>query len=113
VASTTLSPAQRSLRARIGAFALHATGGTSTAAGTRAFLDRFEREVRAAAAARCEALTPEEAARRIRSARRAHFAKLALASSRARSKRRAAPDDQRPGTATEARGDRRELPPAA
>jgi hypothetical protein len=74
------------MRARIGALALHASGGTSTAAGTRAFLDRFEREVLNAAAARGEQLTPEETAKRTRNARRAYFQRLALASSRARSK---------------------------
>jgi hypothetical protein len=92
VAGTTLTPEQRRIRARIGALALHASGGTSTAAGTRAFLDRFEREVLAAAAARGDALTPEETARRVRSARRAYFQRLALASSRARGKGKAGPD---------------------
>ena len=85
---TTLTPEQRSIRARIGAFALHATGGTSTKAATAAMLSRFDREVQEAAAARGETLAPVEFASRVRSARRAHFARLALASSIARSKKK-------------------------
>jgi hypothetical protein len=94
VASTALTPEQRRIRGRIGAFALHASGGTSTSAATRAFLDRFEREVSEAAAARGVTLTPEETAKRVRSARRAYFQRLALASSRARSKRKTSPGDE-------------------
>jgi len=82
MAGTTLTPEQRSLRARIGAFALHAQGGTSTRAGTAAFLSRFEREVDPDGT-----LAPEERARRATLARKAYFARLALASSRARSKK--------------------------
>jgi hypothetical protein len=100
VASTTLlTPEQRRIRARIGAFALHASGGTSTKAGTAAFLSRFEREAQEAAAARGETLTPDELASRARSARKAYFARLALASSRARSKRKAPPAIGTPGGA--------------
>lgn len=39
-----LSPSQRMLRARLAAPTLHAHGGTSIAAGTAAFLAKFERE---------------------------------------------------------------------
>jgi hypothetical protein len=88
VASTTLTPEQRRIRARIGAFALHAQGGTQTRSGTEAFLSRFRAEVDAAAAARGEVLSSQEAERRALLARRAYFAKLALASSRARSKKK-------------------------
>ena len=91
MAGTTLTPAQRTLRARIGAFALHAAGGTNTRAGTAAFLQKFVRDVEEAAAARGETLTPAEVNRRAVLARREHFARLALASSRARSKKKAAP----------------------
>jgi hypothetical protein len=84
---TTLTAAQRSLRARIGAFALHAQGGTSTRAGTAAFLSRFETAVDPAGS-----LSPEERAKRATQARKAYFAKLALASSRARSQKKAGPD---------------------
>lgn len=87
MAGTTLTPEQRSLRARIGAFALHAQGGTSTKAGTAAFLRRFEAEVDPDGV-----LAPEERTRRAFLARRAYFAKLALSSSRARSKKRGGPD---------------------
>jgi hypothetical protein len=90
MAGTTLTPAQRTLRARIGAFALHAAGGTNTRAGTAAFLEKFVRDVKEAAAARGETLTPAEVERRAVLARRQHFARLALASSRARSKKKAA-----------------------
>jgi hypothetical protein len=99
---STLTPEQRSLRARVGAYALHAQGGTSTRAGTAAFLSRFEREVRDAAALRGEELPPDELARRARSARKAYFARLALASSRARSHRKADAVGQKPASAEEA-----------
>jgi hypothetical protein len=93
--STTLTPEQRSIRAPIGAFALHAQGGTSTGAGTRAFLSRFVAEVVAAAEARGETLTLQETERRAQMARKAYFGRLALASSRSRTKK-AGQDDQRP-----------------
>ena len=74
VASTThLTAEQRRIRARIGAFALHATGGTNTGPATAANLARFDREVQAAAEARGERLTPTEFAARVRSARRAYL----------------------------------------
>lgn len=77
--NTMLTPTQRSLRARCAAYALHAQGGTSTKAGTAAFLRRFEIEVNPDGT-----LPPEESARRAEFARRAHMARLALRSSRAR-----------------------------
>ena len=107
MAGTSLTPEQRSLRARIGAFALHAQGGTSTGAGTAAFLARFEREVDPDGA-----LAPEERARRAGLARKAYMARLALASSRARSKRRARPDRDS-GRAVEDGGHDAEPRPAA
>lgn len=76
-----LTPSQRTLRARAAAFALHAKGGTSTKAGTAAFLARFEREVDPTGI-----LTPVERARRAEFARKAYFSRLALKASRARSK---------------------------
>lgn len=87
MAGTTLTPEQRSLRARAGAYALHAQGGTSTRAATAAFLSRFDREVDPAGT-----LPPDERARRAKFARKAYFAKLALASSRARSHGNRKPD---------------------
>lgn len=104
MASTALTAEQRRIRGRIGAFALHATGGTSTQAATAAMLSRFDREVQEAAAARGETLTPGEFASRVRSARRAHFARLALASSRARSNKRAASTIVSPEAATSREG---------
>ena len=78
----SLTPSQRSLRARAAAHALHANGGTSTHAGTAAFLSRFERQVDPEGI-----LLPEERARRAAHARKGYFAKLALRASRARSKK--------------------------
>jgi hypothetical protein len=94
VVRTTLTKEQLALRGRIGALALHATGGTSTKAATAAQLARFDRQVAEAAAARGETLTPEEFARRVRSARKAHFSRLALKSSLVRARRKADTPDE-------------------
>ncbi len=77
----TLSPASRSLRARIGAYALHAKHDAreTTAAARAAALARFEREVDPDGK-----LLPAERARRAGFARKAHFARLALKSARVR-----------------------------
>jgi hypothetical protein len=76
-----LSPKERSLRARVGAYALHAQGGTSTKAGTIAFLARFEAQVDP------EGVLPaNERARRAQFARKSYMASLALKSARARSR---------------------------
>jgi hypothetical protein len=83
-ASTRLTAEQRSLRARAGAYALHAQGGTSTAAATAASMKRFEAEVDPDGL-----LAPDERARRATFARRAYMAKLALRSSIARARARA------------------------
>lgn len=77
-----MTPAERSLRARAGAHALHAQGGTSTKAGTTAFLARFERQVDPGGT-----LAPEERARRADHALKSHMAALSLKASRARSRR--------------------------
>ncbi|CAN5705960.1 hypothetical protein BH23CHL8_BH23CHL8_29540 [soil metagenome] len=77
-----LSPSERSLRARLAAHALHARGGTSTKAGTAAFLNRFERQVDPDGA-----LEPAERAKRAEHALKAHMATLALKASRARQRR--------------------------
>ena len=74
-----MTPAQRTLRARMAAYSLHAAGGTSTTAGTAAFLSRFDRQVDPDGT-----LTPEERARRAGYARKAYFSGLALRSSVAR-----------------------------
>lgn len=94
-----LTPAQRTLRARVGAYALHAQGGTSTKAGTAAFLARFEFQVDPD-----HTLTPEVRARRAEHALRAHMSALALRASLARSadrKEKAAPALGSPGAAYE------------
>jgi len=80
-----LTPAQRSLRARAAAFALHAQGGTTTRAATAAFLSRFERQVDPDGI-----LAPEERSRRAGLARKAYMSSLALKSSRTRSRSAAA-----------------------
>jgi hypothetical protein len=77
-----LTPAQRTLRARIGAETMHAQGKTNTGPARRAFHDRFEREVDPDGI-----LSPEERAKRADHARRAHMSRLALASARARRSR--------------------------
>lgn len=83
----SLTPAQRSMRARAAAYALHAQGGTSTAAGTAAFLARFERQVDPDGK-----LPPAERARRAAFARKSHMTALALRASRAHSRRNRPPD---------------------
>jgi hypothetical protein len=81
-----LSANERQLRARIGAYAQHASNDVreTTAAARDGFLRRFEDEVDP------ERKLPEsERRRRAEAARRAHMSKLALASARARRKRKA------------------------
>jgi len=76
-----LSPTERSLRARLAAYAMHAQHDTrqTSANGRAAFLARFEREVDPDGR-----LDPEERARRAEQARRAYFARLSLAAVKAR-----------------------------
>ena len=74
----SLTPAERSLRARRAAFALHAQGGTSTKAGTAAFLARFEKQVDPDGT-----LPADERVRRARFALRSHMALLGLKASKA------------------------------
>ncbi|MGH2467087.1 MAG: hypothetical protein ACRDGL_05090 [Candidatus Limnocylindrales bacterium] len=64
---------------RVGGLRLAATHDSHvyTAAGRRAFLDRFEREVD-------PELAPDERARRVEAARKAYFAELAVRSAIAR-----------------------------
>lgn len=79
----SLTPSERSLRARVAAHAVHARGGTSTAAGTAAFLSRFEREVDPD-----NTLTPAERAKRADHARKSYMTSLALKASRSRSRKK-------------------------
>jgi hypothetical protein len=77
-------PAEMALRGRIGAYVLHARHDPreTTAKARGKFLARFEREVDP------EGVLPEpERLRRAQSTKNAHFARLALASARARTKR--------------------------
>jgi hypothetical protein len=79
---TQITPAEqaaRALRGRIGAHAQHAQGKTNTEPARAAFMARFEDEVDPD-----RVLSPEERARRAEHARKAYFARLALASARAR-----------------------------
>ena len=80
--SSSSTPGERALRARLAAHALHAQvadPAAHTAPARRAFLDRFEREVDPDGQ-----LAPAERARRAEHARKAYFLRLALASAKAR-----------------------------
>lgn len=81
-----LSPAERTLRARLAAHAMHAQHDSrdTSAPGRAAFLARFEADVDPDGR-----LDPEERRRRAEHARSAYFARLALASVAARRARRA------------------------
>mgnify|MGYP001321891852 CR=1 FL=1 len=75
------SPSEMALRGRIGAYVLHATHDSreTTAAAREAFLGHFEHEVDPD-----RVLPDAERQRRAQMARKAHFARLALASARKR-----------------------------
>lgn len=78
----TLTPAQRTLRAKLAAHTLHARvpdAAKHTAPARRAFLERFEREVDPFGE-----LPDAERRRRAVHARKAYFSRLALASVKAR-----------------------------
>lgn len=79
-----LTPAQRSLRARMGAYALHATHDPreTTKAARDAFMARFERQVDPEGR-----LSPAERHRRAEAAKKAYFTGLALRSAKARRRR--------------------------
>jgi hypothetical protein len=80
-----MSPAERSLRARIAAHAMHAQNDPAeiTAKARAAFLAKFEQQ-----ADPDGVLSPEERERRAEHLRSAHFARLALASAKARRTRK-------------------------
>lgn len=81
-----MTPEQRSSRARLAAYAQHAAHDTraTTAKARETFLKSFEDKVDP------DRTLPEpERVRRAEAARRAHFQRLALRSSQARSKRSA------------------------
>ena len=86
-ASTTLTPSERSLRARLASHTRWAQTSPEDArktgeAAQRGLVERFAREIDPD-----ESLNPEERYRRARHARDAHMARLALASAKARRKR--------------------------
>lgn len=88
-AVTGLSPSERSMRARLAAYAKHghSDARATTAKARTAFLARFERE------ADPETVLPaEERRRRAERLRKAYFTKLALASAKARRPSRGDPD---------------------
>ena len=76
-----MTPGERTLCARAAAYEMHAKHGSQKAAikGQAALLAKFERQVDPEGL-----LTPEERRRRAMHARRAHMARLALASARSR-----------------------------
>lgn len=80
-----LTPQERSLRAKIGAHALHAAHDPSetTSKAREAFRSKFERQVDPEGI-----LIPEERQRRAEHARKAYFAKLSFISARVRRQRR-------------------------
>lgn len=79
--SLKLSPEERTLRARVAAHTLHSKRDPheTTAKARQAFSEKFERQVDPQGV-----LPPEERQRRAMHARKAHFARMALASARAR-----------------------------
>ena len=97
-----LSPSQRTLRARIGAYALHAQGGTSTKAGTAAFLVRFEKQVDPDST-----LLPAERARRAAFARKSYMTSLTLKASRAKHMKTGATNETSAPVTTEGHGNDR------
>ncbi len=85
-----LSPSERKLRATVAAhtsWANTADRSARTAAGRKAMLDRFEREVDPDGV-----LDPAERALRADSAKKAHFARLALRSAQVRRRKAAGGD---------------------
>ena len=85
MATTHLTPEQRTLRARNAALTMHATHDSKVTSkpGRDRFLARFEREIDE----KFPGLDAEERARRVDALRRAYFVGLAFASSKARRRR--------------------------
>ena len=81
-----ITPEEAALRGRIGAYRLHATHDPkqTTAKAREVFLSRFETEVDPDGT-----LPEDERQRRAEAARKAHFAKLAYLSAKARRNRKA------------------------
>ncbi len=89
-----LSPAERTLRARLAAHTMHAKHDArqTTAAARAAFLARFEAEVDPDGA-----LSLEERRRRAEQARSAYFTRLAFARAKSARQAKAQRDAQAPG----------------
>jgi hypothetical protein len=83
--TAALTPTQRTLRARMGAYALHAQGKTNTEAARKASPQSLD--YWAAKVDPDRALSDVERAKRAEHARKAYMTGLALASSQARSKK--------------------------
>lgn len=84
----SMTPEQRTLRARVAAYSLHASiedEAAHTAPARKAFLDRFERQADPEGV-----LEPAERARRAEQLRKAYMTNLALKSSRARAAKKSA-----------------------
>ena len=77
-----MTPAERKIRGRIGAFSLHAQGKTATGTARAAFMSRFELEVDPH-----RVLPPEVREKRTEAAKKAYFSNLALKFARTRNKR--------------------------
>jgi hypothetical protein len=74
-----LTPEETTMRARLGAYALHAAGKTNTEPARKAFNERFYNEVDPN-----KELAPAERERRAMHARKAYFTRLALKSAQSR-----------------------------
>jgi hypothetical protein len=87
MADQAMNPGERALRARLGAYAMHARNDAreTTAKARAAFLARFERLADPEGR-----LPPAERERRAQQLRSAYFTRLALASAKARRARRRA-----------------------
>ena len=81
-----MTPTERTLRAKVGAYSLHAQGKTNTGPARSAFMARFERQVDPDSV-----LSESERQRRAECARKAYFARLGLQSSRTRNKKKTQP----------------------
>lgn len=88
MAADRLTPSQRTMRARIGGLRLHALHDTAvvSAPGRMAAATKLEARLLAEVDPH-SSLSPAERARRLESARRAHFARLAYLSARSRARR--------------------------
>jgi hypothetical protein len=80
----SLTPAQRTLRARVAAHAMHSQGKTNTASARAKFNQRFINEVDPD-----RVLPEDERNRRAEHARKRYFTELALRSSTARARAKA------------------------